>query len=313
MASRAGLWLVSGALAAAAVTSCGSPGHRSTSGAPTGIGSPTTRSIGSPTASSIGTPAAGSSGTGSSVAPGSGHSAVPVRPGHRWMPTPGEAWQWQLTTPVDTSVNVPVYDIDLFENSAAVVSRLHALGRHVICYVSVGSAESFRPDYASFPASVLGKSNGWPGERWLDIRQLPVLEAIMATRLDQCQAKGFDAVEPDNVDGYTNATGFPLTAADQLAYNRMIARLAHERGLSVGLKNDVEQVGQLVGDFDFTVNEECYAYDECSSLLPFIRAGKAVFHVEYSEATSAFCPQSRAYRFSSMKKNLDLDAARWPC
>ena len=104
-----------------------------------------------------------------------------------------------------------------------------------------------------------------------------------------------------------------LVDADQLAYNRMIARLAHERGLSVGLKNDVEQVGQLVGDFDFSVDEECFAYGECAMLRPFIAAGKAVFHVEYNEATSAFCPQSRAYRFSSMKKNLDLDAARWPC
>ena len=49
-----------------------------------------------------------------------------------------------------------------------------------------------------------------------------------------CRTKGFDAVEPDNMDGYANRTGFPVTAADQLLHNRLIAGLAHDRGLAVG-------------------------------------------------------------------------------
>ena len=31
---------------------------------------------------------------------------------------------------------------------------------------------------------------------------------------------GCDGVEPDNVDGYVNDTGFDLTAGDQLDFNR---------------------------------------------------------------------------------------------
>ena len=77
--------------------------------------------------------------------------------------------------------------------------------------------ENWRLDAGSFPASVKGGSNGWPGERWLDIRQLSVLEPIMDKRLAMCAAKGFDAVEPDNMDGWQNRTGFPLTAQDQLS------------------------------------------------------------------------------------------------
>ena len=46
----------------------------------------------------------------------------------------------------------------------------------------------------------------------------------MAARFDLCRQKGFDAVEPDLVDGYIQTTGFPLTAADQLTYNRMSPR-----------------------------------------------------------------------------------------
>lgn len=231
----------------------------------------------------------------------------------RWRPGPGTAWQWQLEGPVDPRTDVPVYDIDGFENTAADVARLHRDGRKVICYVNAGAWEDFRADHAAFPASVRGKPNGWEGERWLDIRRLDTLRPLMERRLDMCRDKGFDAVEPDLLDGYLNDTGFPLRPRHQLAYNRMIARLAHERGLSVGLKNDLPQIPELVDDFDFAVNEECAQYGECDRLRPFIEAGKAVFHAEYALPPSAFCPQARRLGLSSMRKNLRLDAWRRPC
>ncbi|MFC8493652.1 endo alpha-1,4 polygalactosaminidase [Streptomyces sp. NPDC057235] len=240
---------------------------------------------------------------------------TPTRPatGARWQPRPGLAWQWQLNGRVDPSVDVPVYDIDGFENSAADVARLHRDGRKVICYVNVGAWEDYRPDRDAFPASVLGGPNGWHGERWLDIRRLDVLRPLMEHRFDMCRDKGFDAVEPDLVEGYGNDTGFPLTAADQLRYNRMIADIAHARGLAVGLKNDLAQIPQLVDHFDFAVNEECAQFDECGLLEPFTAAGKAVFHVEYEESPSRFCARSRSLRLSSMLKNPELDVWRKPC
>lgn len=230
-----------------------------------------------------------------------------------WHPKPRLTWQWQLTEPVDTSVNAQVYDIDGTENSAAVVAALHAAGRKVICYVNVGADENFRPDASAFPASVIGQPNGWPGERWLDVRQLAVLRPIMAARFKTCADKGFDGIEADNVDGYENDTGFPLTGDEQLAYNRMIAGLAHADGLAIGLKNDVDQVPQLVSYFDFAIDEQCAEYEECDTLTPFIAEGKAVFHVEYSVPLNQFCAQTTALGFSSMRKNTSLDAARWPC
>jgi hypothetical protein len=136
---------------------------------------------------------------------------------------------------------------------------------------------------------------------------------LLAARFDQCRAKGFDAVEPDNVDGYANDSGFPLSADDQLTFNRRIAALAHERGMSVGLKNDLDQIEQLQPDFDFAVNEECMRYDECDQLKPFLEAGKAVLHVEYDVAPETFCAKARALRMSSMRKPLDLGPDRQPC
>ncbi|MFN7923776.1 MAG: endo alpha-1,4 polygalactosaminidase [Bryobacteraceae bacterium] len=231
-----------------------------------------------------------------------------------WRPAPGATWQWQLTTPVDLSIEAQMYDIDLFENDASVVAALHAKGRVAVCYVSVGTYEPYRPDSAKFPAEVKGRALGdFPDETWLDIRRWDILGPIFEARFDLCKAKGFDALEPDNVDGYSNRTGFPLTAQDQLTFNRRIAQLAHARGLSVGLKNDLDQVATLVGDFDWALNEQCFQYQECSSLAPFIKAGKAVFNAEYTLKPDQFCPQANSLQFSSLSKHVNLDAYRVPC
>ncbi|HVY41009.1 MAG TPA: endo alpha-1,4 polygalactosaminidase [Polyangia bacterium] len=224
------------------------------------------------------------------------------------------SWQWQLTGTIDQSVDAQMFDVDLFDTPAATVSSLHAAGRRVVCYVSAGTFEDWRPDASRFPASVKGSTvSGFQDERWLDIRQWSVLQPILEARMDLCVSKGFDAIELDNVDGYANGSGFPLTAADQLTFNRNLASSAHGRHLSVALKNDIDQTSDLVGQFDWALNEQCFEYGECSALQPFVRAHKAVFNVEYNLATSSFCPQAKSLGFSSMRKHLSLDAYRVPC
>ncbi|MGE3286622.1 MAG: endo alpha-1,4 polygalactosaminidase [Pseudonocardia sp.] len=230
------------------------------------------------------------------------------------VPPEDATWQYQLDGTIDTSVPAGIYDVDLFETSQATVEELRAAGRTVICYVNAGAVEQDRPDSDTLPADVRGEPlDGWPDERWLDIRRLDVLEPFLAARFDLCRDKSFHGVEPDNVDGYTNDTGFPLTAADQLAFNRMLARLAHERGLTVGLKNDLDQVDELVGDFDFAVNESCAEYDECTALRPFVEAGKPVLHVEYDLDLDEFCAATTALGLRSIRKPLDLTAEWEPC
>jgi hypothetical protein len=252
-------------------------------------------------------------GAGAEHGPGVRALAAPVACPSCWIPAQVASFQWQLSGTVDASINAQVYDIDMFDNSSSLVTALHSAGRHVICYIDAGTWENFRPDKNQFPPSVLGQSNGWPGERWLDIRNLPVLEPIMSARLDLCQTKGFDAVEFDNVDGYSNNTGFPLTAQDQLAYNTWLANAAHTRGLSVALKNDPEQVPSLLPYFDFELDEQCFQYHECRRFIPFVTAGKAVFEVEYKPDTSQFCSRANSMNFNAMKKKLNLGVWRRTC
>ncbi|CAF3429747.1 unnamed protein product [Rotaria sp. Silwood1] len=94
----------------------------------------------------------------------------------------------------------------------------------------------------------------------------------MRDRLDLAKNKSCDGVEPDNIDVYTqmNGGGFRITYRDQLTYNIWLAQEAHARDLSIGLKNDVDQVRDLVSYFDWAINEQCWEYNECNTLQPFI-------------------------------------------
>jgi hypothetical protein len=81
--------------------------------------------------------------------------------------------------------------------------------------------------------------------------------------------------------------------------------------MTVGLKNDLDQVDDLVGDFDFAVNEECARFRECDALAPFVAEGKPVLHVEYQFPLDRFCPPPPGFR--SIRKAVVLDAPVETC
>jgi hypothetical protein len=231
--------------------------------------------------------------------------------------SPGTSWQWQIDggpineTVLDSVANPKkMYDIDMFTSDAATIQRLHSKGITVACYMETGGWENYRPDAGSYPAVVLGKSlSGYPDERLVDIRRLDVLMPIISARLDMARSKGCDGIEPDLDDTYTYNTGFPLTMQDQLSFNKAVADLAHQRGMSIGLKNGASPGGVFeaaVAHFaDWALNEECNQFDECGGYRAFIAQNKAVFQVEYigSGATpAAVCPPDNAANFDGILK-----------
>ena len=235
-----------------------------------------------------------------------------VSPGQIWHPTAATPihWQWQIGTDFNTATDeipgVTVYDIDMFDTSAATVAALHAQGDIVIAYIDFGTAENWRPDYDEFPSSVLGDNNGWPGEQWLNIADTSVLEPIMEARIELAKSKGFDAVEPDNIDGCENTTGFPLTLNQQLAYDEWIASAVHAAGMSVGLKNFVDEATVLEPYFDWDLDEQAYQYQEWSpGLTDFVANNKAVFECEYG-TTDPQAATMNAAHINSMTRDLNL-------
>ncbi|MDX6494887.1 MAG: hypothetical protein QOE17_873 [Gaiellales bacterium] len=279
----------------------------------------------------------------------SGAAAAPLAPVSCtgcWLPALQSRWQYQLqgvaayasTGGINTVISAPpqgggaavspqVWDFDLYVDQSVSgnnttlntdgVNAVHARGGRAICYISAGTWEDWRVDAGQFPASVLGAKNGWPGEKWLDIRQISALGPIMSARIQKCKQTGFDGIEFDNVDGYANRTGFPLTAADQFNYNSYLANVAHQNGLSAALKNDLGQLTDLKPYFDYAINEQCMQYKECDYPPPGLpgwsASGKAVFEVEY-KANNLNCTKSNGWNFNAILKDLNLFDTPWtPC
>jgi len=305
-------------------------GEGSSAGTSAGPGGPTgdpggdpTGTSGDPTMTTSGptgdpgtttTGASTSAGTTTGGDPGLDPDAPPVVDGNWYRPGTKTTWQYQLTGDLNLDYDATVWGIDLFDHDEATIAAIQGQGRKVICYFSAGSGEDWRPDYDQIDPAALGEPlDGWPGERWLDFRHPSVL-SVMRGRLDLAVSKGCDGVDPDNVDTFTQNSGFQLSESDQIAYNRWMANRAHERGLAVGLKNDLDQVDALVEYYDFQVNEQCHEYNECDVLQPFVDAGKPVFNVEYpgSEGDAnayapELCPQALAADLRTVMSPLELD------
>ncbi len=232
--------------------------------------------------------------------------------GLRWSPKLDSTFQLQFAGDFDPSIDADIYDLDLFGTSKETIAALHAKGKNVVCYTSVGSWENWRPDKDTFPSAIIGKDyHGWPGEKWLDIRRIDALGLILQKRFDHAKEKGCDAIEPDNIDGYNADSGFPLTYADQRRFNTWLAEQVHLRGMSIGLKNNPEQISDLLPLFDWALLESCHVQGWCEQVAPFVAAGKAVFQIEYTDKSATLaeiCPAAKKRGFNAFLKHRDLDA-----
>jgi hypothetical protein len=321
LGSRRRIWMV---VFAASVTACGSDdsspagggGGSAGAGAAAGQGGSATGGASGQGGSSAGGTSgqAGSSAGGSGGTSGQGGSAGGTggAAGTWWKPDNAapQHFHWQLSDvfayPNDVVTGHTVYDIDGDLNTADTVVKLHGAGFKAICYMEVGSVEDFRDDYQDFvDAGVVGGSvSGWPGEYWLDIstdaniaKILPLMKKRM---VNWCQAKGFDAIEPDTSD----VEGAPH--AQMISYNKQIADMAHSLGLGIGLKNHAgTDLTELEPYYDWSLVEQCWEYSECDTFVgTFLAHNKPVWNVEYN--VDPDCAQANAWHMTSMKRDLDL-------
>ncbi len=226
-----------------------------------------------------------------------------------------ESWQIQLTGTLDTTLDVDVYEADLFALDAAAVRAVHEPSRALHCYVSVGTAEPWRPDYDQFSESAIGKAVAdYPQERWLDVRDGSVLSVIEA-RLTQAASTGCDGVELSNLSVHSADSGFPLTLADERGYAQALIAACHARGLSAGISASDDLVPLLAETADWGLTEECLAYDSCSAWQALTRLGKPVYMIEYGSSSDApaLCPEAASLGFSLVIKRRALDAFRVGC
>ncbi len=259
-----------------------------------------------------------------------------------WKPSLDSRWQYQLQNrrafadtgginvgicevPFSggTCVKPNVFDIDLYGIggglATAAVDAIHAAGGHAICYIDAGSIETYRPDYKQFVrfekachGCLIGNpfSKIFNDENWANINndqgQRDFMLKMNEARVAKCQEAGFDAVEFDVVEAFNSSyktVGWHISPQTQLIFNKALADMAHAHGMSVGLKNDLGQIPELLPSFDFAINEQCFQYNECDNLKMFVAAGKPVFQVEYRLPPKEFCPKADAADFSSILKS----------
>ena len=229
-------------------------------------------------------------------------SSTSTGPVGRWQPPQRLRWYWQLSSvPTTPKANIDATDFDGFDGTASNVAAYHAAGQKAICYIDAGTFEPGRADSSQFPASLKGNGvSGWQGEYWLDVRpsgpNYSTLKSIMLARYQMCKNKGFDAVEPDNVDSWDgNNPGFSTTSADQLAYNEWTANTVHSLGMAVFQKNDPNQASALVGYYDGVMSEQAYQYGDDYSA--YEAAGKPHLDAEYSSQSCHAPPTVMQARF----------------
>jgi hypothetical protein len=254
-----------------------------------------------------------------SESPGSPPITVPpnntTNQGTFWTPTAGTSWDIVLLKPISNwSRNISIYDIDLFDNNASAIADLHAQDHKVICYFSAGSYEEWRSDAGDFSRKDYSNAlQGWKGEYWLDTNSVNVRN-IMRKRIALAASKGCDGVDPDNVDGYDNNSGFHLDRSSAVDYLTFLASESHGHNMSIGLKNSGSIVNATIDMMQWAVNEQCVEFKECNVFQPFIVAGKPVFHIEYPKSAPSLAPEIRSQicggtstsGFSTLIKEMDL-------
>ena len=237
---------------------------------------------------------------------------VTVSAGSWWQPKASDqlSWQLQLQGDINTDIEADVYFIDA-EVPQATINALKSQGKRVMCYISAGSIEDWRSDANLFPRSVIGNDyNGWPGEKWLNIRDIDALAPVMRARLDLCQRKGFDGIDADNVNGHVNNTGFSLTREDVIRFIRWLADESHARGMAFSLKNASDVLATVAGQIDMIQMESCQHWGFCDDAVELVSSyNKPVFMVEYSEINRNFdvaCNTAQQLGYAAIYRNLQL-------
>ena len=198
-------------------------------------------------------------------------------------PPPHAAFSYQIGGAFPPAPGVAVVDRDRHDPPAA--------GAYGICYVNAFQAQ---PEELAWwqrrHPSLLLRQGGRPvvdtawDEQLLDTStpaKRRALAAVVSGWIDGCARAGYRAVEPDNLDSFTRSR-HALTAADNLAFARLLIAHAHADGLAIAQKNAAElaAAGRRLG-FDFAIAEECQAYAECDS---YLRAyGDEVIEIEYPD------------------------------
>ncbi|MFJ4986836.1 endo alpha-1,4 polygalactosaminidase [Streptomyces sp. NPDC088732] len=200
------------------------------------------------------------------LAAGCGTGQRPDGGGSVTLPTAGARFDYQIGGGYPPAKGVRVVSRDRADRPAS--------GTYSVCYVNAFQAQPGESSWwrRHHPDLLLHDRRGAPvvDEEWDEVlfdvstpARRTALADVVGRWIDDCAARGFQAVEPDNLDSFERSRGL-LTPAQNAAYARLLAARAHAAGLAVAQKNTAELLPRHADvGFDFAVAEECGEFDEC--------------------------------------------------
>ena len=219
------------------------------------------------------------------------------------LPPVGAAWDYQIGGAYTPPKGARIVSRDRADDPAP--------GLYNVCYVNAfqtqpGEKWPSRLLLHDKTGQVVGDPE-WEGESVLDIttdaKRKAAAERVGAW-IEECADKGFDAVEPDNLDTFTRWPGL-LTADQATAYVSLLAKRAHGLGLAIAQKNTGPLAARRAKTgLDFAVVEECGRYDECGTFARPYRDRVVV--VEYEDKGMAKACDGFGDRLSVVRRDLDV-------
>jgi Glycoside-hydrolase family GH114 len=221
---------------------------------------------------------------------------------HVVLPPPNGRFDYQIGGDYKPLPSVKILDRDRTAKPAP--------GVYNICYINAFQTQADQDHWwqRHHADLLLRGSNGkliedpgWPGEIILNTSTAAdraQLAGIENSWLKGCKSKGFEGVEPDNLDSNTRSHHL-LTQADDFDFARLLVADAHRDGLAIAQKNSAEQspLGHRIG-FDFAIAEECQVYSECGNYTKAY--GDEVYEIEYTDNGRAAYRKACAARGSSI-------------
>jgi len=221
----------------------------------------------------------------------------------RWQPTQSQSFNILIgeSSPSVSGEKSQIVDIDLV-SKAAYIEKYHSAGKKVVCYLSGGTAEDWRPDYSEYKklkGLVHQKySDRYNNEYWVDYRSSEIRHLI-EKRIQRAKNQNCDGIDVDNVDAYQirgikdkegakkNGWSSPVTKEENIEFLKWLGSTAHKYGLAIGLKNCHDIIDRVSDYFDFAINENCGTAGDCHYYKNFLKSGKPVFAITYNGMTSS--------------------------
>ncbi len=186
------------------------------------------------------------------------------------------------------------------ENIPEYVESIKEKDNQVSGYISVGTGENWREDFASLEPYLTTKGwDEWEGEFYVSETTTGIVE-VMKKRIDKMATWGMDWVEFDNMDWWSEETkeayNLKVTQEEATAYINTLCNYTRQKGMKCMAKNIVKGFEDFDGVLYESSSDNKNWWDQAGTKL-FLKENKLVIinHYNESDCDGAYKEYQRYY------------------